>query len=203
MIGEGSSHPLMLLSEKLLSSVCCTHGCYQLLPSWTFTMDSYQKVLRISGKELVDVSLKSTQTYLVTPILLSSLPPSPSFFPPFFYLSLPSSFSFISLLLPHFSSIFFRTYIFIGIQTMSDPNSLFPFLFSLHACICICVCGVHACVCVCICEFMCVSPEVAMKNRRLQFGSSRTPGCQGLWWPSRQRQRVPGASGLVNQCAQV
>ena len=132
-----------------------THGGYRLLPSWTFTVDSYQKVLRISEKELVEVSLKSTQTYSVT-THSSLLPPSPvlplSFSPSL--VPFPFSLSAPFLLLIHQS--FFRIYVFIGIQTMSNPNSIFSFYFLA----CICVCGVHACACVYMCACMCVSPEV-------------------------------------------
>lgn len=144
-----SSCLFMVTSEKSLSSVCCAEprmlrGCYRLLPSWTFTADSYQRVWRISGKEPVEVSLEhpdiSSHNRLLSPSCL--------------FLCLPLS--------PFFLAPFFRTYVFIGIQTMSNPNSVFLFYFSYlcvvrtyvyvytyaHAYVCI---HVYVCACVRMC----------------------------------------------------
>lgn len=110
-------------------------GCYRLLPSWTFTADSYQRVWRISGKEPVEVSLQHpdilSHNRLTLSFLSFSLSPS------------------VPLLLPGFlfsKHMYLLEYRQCQIQIL---YSLFIFL--------VCVCGVHTCICVYICTCMHVS----------------------------------------------
>lgn len=142
---EGSSCLFMVTSEKPLSSVCCAEPpmlrrCYRLLPSWKFTVDSYQRVWRISGKEPVEVSLQHpdilSHNRLTLSFLSFSLSPS------------------VPLLLPGF---FFQNICIYRNTDNVKSKFCIPFLFLLFVCVwcahmymCMHM-HVHACVCECMC----------------------------------------------------
>lgn len=125
-------------------SVVLNHGCSGAATGFYLPGNSQQTPIKGCGEFLVKNPWKcryNIQTYSVTTDWLS---------PSCFFLCLPLSPFF-------FLASFFKTYVFIGIQTMSNPNSVFLFYFS-----CLCVWCAHMYMCMhmhvhaCVCECMCV-----------------------------------------------
>lgn len=131
-------------------SVVLNHGCSEAATGFSLPGHSQRTPFKGCGGFLVKNrgSVATTSRHTQSqPFTL--LPPS-----------LSTSCLFLCLpLTPFFLASFFRTYVFIGIQTISNPRSVFPFYFS---CLCVWCAHMYMCihmhmhVCVCACMGMCV-----------------------------------------------